>query len=40
MGADDIVKNPRYKVSIVFSGQDDVVRHNPEGKCRDWLVSK
>ena len=38
MKTDGIVKSPRYKVSIALGGQDEVVRPNPEGTSRDWLV--
>ena len=33
-GADGLVKNPRNKFSIVFKGQDEIMRPNTEGARR------
>jgi len=39
-GAEDLVKNPRDKISIVFRGQDEIMRPNTEGARRGGLVDK
>jgi len=38
-GADDLVKHPRDKVSVVFKGQDEIMRPNTEGARKGGLVT-
>jgi len=39
-GAEGLVNNPRDKVSIVFKGQDEIMRPNQKGARRGGLVNK